>query len=207
MRMLELLEQAGLPKGVVNLLTTSRKEAELLLTHPSVKGISYVGSSSVGRYIYATAASNGKRVQVLGEAKNHGLVLRDANLEMAARIIINSTFGCAGMRCMALPVIVVEEAVADEFLMETAHRLDVPLPLTAMVLEFLQVMKTAGEGDLDHSGLVRLYERIAKTEVMPMNPELPGQGGDLTNNVISGILIYQILYITLESPHFISCAP
>lgn len=116
MRMLELLQEAGLPKGVVNLVTTSRKEAELLLSHPSVKGISYVGSSAVGRQVYATAAAHGKRVQVLGEAKNHGLVLRDANLEMTARAVINSTFGCAGMRCMALPVVVVEEAVADEFL-------------------------------------------------------------------------------------------
>ena len=116
LRIAELLQEIGLPKGVVNVVTTSRNEAELLLRHPDVKGISYVGSTTVGRHIYATAAANGKRVQVLGEAKNHGLVLRDANLEQAARVIINSTFGCAGMRCMALPVIVVEEEVADEFL-------------------------------------------------------------------------------------------
>jgi len=115
-RMLELLYEAGLPAGVVNLITTSRTEAELLLRHPAVKGVSYVGSSTVGRHIYATAAANHKRVQCLGEAKNHGLVLRDANLEMSARIIINSTFGCAGMRCMALPVVAVEEEVADKFM-------------------------------------------------------------------------------------------
>ena len=114
-RMLELMYESDLPPGVVNLVTTSRREAGLLLEDPMVKGISYVGSSSVGRHIYSTAAANGKRVQCLGEAKNHGLVLRDANLEMAARMLINSTFGCAGMRCMALPVIVVEEEVADEF--------------------------------------------------------------------------------------------
>lgn len=115
-RMLELLHEVGLPAGVVNLVTTSRNEAELLLRHPDVKGISYVGSSVVGRHIYATAAANRKRVQCLGEAKNHGLILRDANLEMTARVIINSSFGCAGMRCMALPVVVVEEKVADEFM-------------------------------------------------------------------------------------------
>lgn len=114
-RALELFYEAGLPKGVVSLVTCSRKEAGLLLEHPSVRGISYVGSTSVGRHIYATAAAHGKRVQVLGEAKNHGLVLRDANLEMAARTVINSCFGCAGMRCMALPVIVVENKVASEF--------------------------------------------------------------------------------------------
>lgn len=121
MRILELLHEAGLPPGVVNLVTCSRKEAGLLLEHPAVKGISYVGSTKVGRHIYATAAAHGKRVQVLGEAKNHALVLRDANVEMAARTVINSGFGCAGMRCMALPVVVVEEAVADEFVSCLVH--------------------------------------------------------------------------------------
>lgn len=115
MRMLQLAIEVGLPKGVVNLITCSRNEAELLLKHPDVRGISYVGSTTVGRHIYGLASANGKRVQALCEAKNHGLVLKDADLENSARVIINSTFGCAGMRCMALPVIVVEEAVADEF--------------------------------------------------------------------------------------------
>ena len=116
MRVLELLIEAGLPKGVVNLVTCSRNEAELLLKHPDVRGISYVGSTSVGLHIYSTAAAHGKRVQALCEAKNHGLVLRDAALERAALGIINSTFGCAGMRCMALPSLCVEEACADEFI-------------------------------------------------------------------------------------------
>lgn len=116
MRILELLIEAGLPRGVVNLITCSRNEAELLLKHPDIRGISYVGSTSVGLHIYSTAAAHGKRVQALCEAKNHGLVLRDAALERAAVGIINSSFGCAGMRCMALPVLCVEEACADEFL-------------------------------------------------------------------------------------------
>lgn len=116
MRLLELLIEAGLPKGVVNLVTCTRNEAEILLRHPAVKGISYIGSTAVGMHIYSTAAAHGKRVQALSEAKNHGLVLRDAALERSALGIINSTFGCAGQRCMALPVLVVEEAVADEFL-------------------------------------------------------------------------------------------
>ena len=114
MRMLELLIEAGLPKGVVNLVTCSRTEANLLMAHPDIRGISYVGSTSVGLHIYSTAAANGKRVQALTEAKNHALVLRDAPLERTARGIINSSFGCAGQRCMALPVIVVEDAIADE---------------------------------------------------------------------------------------------
>jgi malonate-semialdehyde dehydrogenase (acetylating)/methylmalonate-semialdehyde dehydrogenase len=114
-RMLELLMEAGLPKGVVNIVTCSRNEAELLLTHPHVRGVSFVGSTSIGKHVYTTAAAYGKRVQAQCEAKNHALVLADAPLERVAAGIINSGFGCAGMRCMALPVVCVEESVADEF--------------------------------------------------------------------------------------------
>ncbi len=113
MRIMELWAEAGLPPGVLNLVTCSRHEAEILLRHPDVKGISFVGSTSVGRHIYEMAAANGKRVQCLTEAKNHALVLKDAALERTARGIINSAFGCAGERCMALPAVVVEEDVAD----------------------------------------------------------------------------------------------
>jgi len=116
MRLLELLIEAGLPKGVVNLVTCSRTEANLLLEHPDIRGVSYVGSTSVGLHIYSTAAANGKRVQALTEAKNHALVLKDAPLERTARGLINSSFGCAGQRCMALPAIVVEDAIADELI-------------------------------------------------------------------------------------------
>ena len=114
MRLAELLEEAGLPAGVVNVVTCSRKEAELFLTHPDVKGISFVGSTGVGKHIYSIAAENGKRVQAQTEAKNHALVLEDAALERTARGIINSAFGCAGERCMALPVVVAQESIADE---------------------------------------------------------------------------------------------
>ena len=114
MRLAELLQEAGLPDGVVNLVTCSRNEAELLLTHPDIKGVTFVGSTSVGLHIYSTAAAHGKRVQALCEAKNHALVLDDAALERSARGIINSAFGCAGERCMALPVIVAQEGIADK---------------------------------------------------------------------------------------------
>ncbi len=128
MRMLELLIEAGLPEGVVNLVTCNRTEAELLLKNPDVKGISYVGSSSVGKHIFSTAAAHGKRVQVLGEAKNHALVLKDAILERVALGIRNSAFGCAGQRCMALPVVCVEEEIADElvsYLVKAAKELKI----------------------------------------------------------------------------------
>ncbi len=116
MRIMELFyEEGGFPKGVVNLVTCSRKEAEILLTDERVKAITFVGSTEIGKHIYSTAAANGKRVQALCEAKNHALVLEDCNLESTTNAIINSTYGCAGMRCMALPVIAVQESIADKF--------------------------------------------------------------------------------------------
>jgi malonate-semialdehyde dehydrogenase (acetylating)/methylmalonate-semialdehyde dehydrogenase len=113
MRCAELWQEAGLPDGVLNIVTCSRNEAETFLRHPDIKGVTFVGSTSVGLHIYSTAAANGKRVQALCEAKNHALVLEDAALERTARGIINSAFGCAGERCMALPVVVAQEGIAD----------------------------------------------------------------------------------------------
>jgi len=113
MRIAELYKEAELPDGVLNVVTCSRMEAEIFLNHPDVKGVSFVGSTSVGLHIYSTAAANGKRVQALCEAKNHALVLEDAPIERTAAGIINAAFGCAGERCMALPVIVVQESIAD----------------------------------------------------------------------------------------------
>ncbi|WP_286680431.1 CoA-acylating methylmalonate-semialdehyde dehydrogenase [Tepidanaerobacter sp. EBM-49] len=118
LRIAELLSQAGLPKGVVNIITCSRKEANLLLSHPDIRGISFVGSTEIGSNIYAQAAANGKRVQCLCEAKNHALVLDDVPIKRTAAGIINSSFGCAGERCMALPVIAVQEDIADELVSE-----------------------------------------------------------------------------------------
>lgn len=114
MKMIDLLCEAGLPAGVVNLVTCSRNEAEILLKHPDVKGITFVGSTSVGKHIYETAAAHGKRVQALCEAKNHCLVMEDAPIERVALGIINATYGCAGERCMALPVVVAQESIADK---------------------------------------------------------------------------------------------
>ena len=101
---------------MINLVTASRDEAEILLRHPDIKGVSFVGSTKVGKHIYATAAANGKRVQALTEAKNHALVLGDCKLERTARGIINAYCGCAGARCMACPVVVVEDCIADELI-------------------------------------------------------------------------------------------
>ncbi len=116
MRILELFyEEAGFPKGVVNLVTCSRKESEMFLTDPRIKAVTFVGSTDIGKHIYSVAAAHGKRVQAQTEAKNHALVLEDCDLESTVNAIINSTYGCAGMRCMALPVIVVQDTIADKF--------------------------------------------------------------------------------------------
>lgn len=113
MRLLELLEEAGLPQGVVSVITADRGTAQLLLTDSRIKGVCFVGTTGAGLKIYAAAAANGKRVQALCEAKNHALVMDDAVLERTAKGIINSAFGCAGERCMALPVVVAQEGIAD----------------------------------------------------------------------------------------------
>ena len=118
LRIAELYKEAGLPDGVINIVTCSRHEAEILLEHPDVKGITFVGSTSVGMHIYSTAAAHGKRVQALCEAKNHALVLNDAPVERTAAGIINSAYGCAGERCMALPVVVAQEGIADALVAE-----------------------------------------------------------------------------------------
>lgn len=112
-RMLEMLYEAGLPAGVVNLVTCGAEQAEHLVAHPDVRGVTFVGSTAVGARVYANAAAHGKRVQALCQAKNHALVMADAPLERTARGIINGGLGCAGERCMALPVVAVQENIAD----------------------------------------------------------------------------------------------
>jgi len=123
MRILELFyDEGGFPAGVVNLVTCSRRESELFLTDPRIKAVTFVGSTDIGKHIYSVAAAHGKRVQAQCEAKNHALVLGDCDLESTVNAIVNSTYGCAGMRCMALPVIVVQESIADSFVKLLKHK-------------------------------------------------------------------------------------
>jgi malonate-semialdehyde dehydrogenase (acetylating)/methylmalonate-semialdehyde dehydrogenase len=102
----ELLEKAGLPKGVVNLVNGGKVAVDTLLDDPRVRALSFVGSTPVARYIYARAGANGKRAQCQGGAKNHVIVLPDADMQMATQIISDSAFGCAGQRCLAVSVAV-----------------------------------------------------------------------------------------------------
>src|SRR5258705_2974805 len=102
----ELLEKTGLPQGVVNLVNGAKGAVDTLLDDPGVRAISFVGSTPVARYIYARAGANGKRAQCQGGAKNHVIVLPDADMPMATQIIADSAFGCAGQRCLAVSVAV-----------------------------------------------------------------------------------------------------
>jgi len=105
-RVFELLEGTGLPKGVVNLVNGGRDVSNGLIDHPKVRAISFVGSTPVARQVYARAGANGKRAQCQGGAKNHVIVLPDADMQMATQIISDSAFGCAGQRCLAVSVAV-----------------------------------------------------------------------------------------------------
>ena len=100
----ELLEKTGLPRGVVNLVNGGKVAVDALLDHPKVRAISFVGSTPVAKYVYSRAAANGKRAQCQGGAKNHVIVLPDADMPMATQIISDSAFGCAGQRCLAVSV-------------------------------------------------------------------------------------------------------
>ncbi len=118
LRIAELYKEAGMPDGVVNVVTCSRHEIDVLLDSPDVKGVTFVGSTPVGKLIYEKAARSGKRVQCLTQAKNHALVMSDTPIERTVAGVINSAYGCAGQRCMALSACVVEEEIADKFVDE-----------------------------------------------------------------------------------------
>ncbi|MCU1584778.1 MAG: CoA-acylating methylmalonate-semialdehyde dehydrogenase [Microbacteriaceae bacterium] len=121
--MAKLFQEAGLPDGVLNVLHGDKVAVDGLLHHPDVASISFVGSTPIAKYIYETGAANGKRVQALGGAKNHMLVLPDADLDLVADSAVNAGFGSAGERCMAISVLVVVEPVADELVEKIAKRM------------------------------------------------------------------------------------
>ncbi|WP_455919973.1 CoA-acylating methylmalonate-semialdehyde dehydrogenase [Priestia megaterium] len=115
-RLVELFEEAGLPKGVLNIVNGAHDVVNGLLEHKLVKAISFVGSQPVAEYVYKKGTENLKRVQALAGAKNHSIVLNDADLNVATKQIIGAAFGSAGERCMAASVVTVQEGVADELI-------------------------------------------------------------------------------------------
>lgn len=121
--MAKLLKEAGLPDGVFTVLNGDKESVDGLLTHPDVKAISFVGSTPIAQYVYETGSRHGKRVQALGGAKNHMLVLPDADLDLVADSAINAGFGSAGERCMAISVVVAVEPVADDLIVKITDRM------------------------------------------------------------------------------------
>ncbi len=118
----ELWAEAGLPAGVFNVVHGDKVAVDALLEHPGVRSVSFVGSTPVARYVYETATRAGKRVQALGGAKNHMVVLPDADLDLAADAAVNAGFGSAGERCMAISAVVAVGAVADQLVAKIAER-------------------------------------------------------------------------------------
>lgn len=123
LRLAELAGEAGLPSGVLNVVQGDAVAVDRLLTHPDVAAVSFVGSTPVARHVYATATAKGKRVQALGGAKNHLVVLPDADLDAAADAAVSAAFGSAGERCMAVSVVVAVGSVADDLVDAIAARL------------------------------------------------------------------------------------
>lgn len=121
--MAELLAEAGLPAGVFNVLQGDKVSVDRILEHPDIAAVSFVGSTPIAKYIYTTGTANGKRVQALGGAKNHMVVLPDADIDMAADAAVSAAYGSAGERCMAISVVVAVGNVADPLIEAIAKRL------------------------------------------------------------------------------------
>src|ERR1700704_4219499 len=117
MRMAELLDEAGLPEGVFNVIHGDKEAVDAILSHPDIKAVSFVGSTPIAKYIYETGARHGKRVQALGGAKNHMIIMPDADMDQAVDALMGAAFGSAGERCMAISVAVpVGETTANRLI-------------------------------------------------------------------------------------------
>ena len=119
----KLMKQAGVPDGVFNVVNGDKVAVDCLLEHPDVAAVSFVGSTPIAKYIYETGTKNGKRVQALGGAKNHMLVLPDADLDMAADAAVSAAYGSAGERCMAISVLLAVDSVADALITKIQERI------------------------------------------------------------------------------------
>jgi malonate-semialdehyde dehydrogenase (acetylating)/methylmalonate-semialdehyde dehydrogenase len=116
LRLAELMLEAGAPEGLLNVVQGDKVVVDAILTHPDIKAVSFVGSSDIAHYVYSTGTANGKRVQAMGGAKNHGVILPDADMDQVIADFSGAAYGSAGERCMALPVAVpVGQDTADEF--------------------------------------------------------------------------------------------
>jgi malonate-semialdehyde dehydrogenase (acetylating)/methylmalonate-semialdehyde dehydrogenase len=160
----ELLKEAGVPDGVFNVVQGDRIAVDRILEHPDIAAVSFVGSTPVARHIYETGTKNGKRVQALGGAKNHMVVLPDADIEMAADAAVSAAYGSAGERCMAISVVVAVGDVAD--------------PLVNAIEQRLPKIKV-GPGTDDESEMGPLITREHRDKVASYLDSGPAQGATL----------------------------
>ena len=202
-RLFELFDQLGLPPGVLNLVNGGKAAVDALLDHPAVRAISFVGSTPIARYVYSRGSSSGKRVQAQGGAKNHVVVLPDADMEMTAQIINDSAFGCAGQRCLAVSTAITVGQARQTFteaitglarsintnygLEEGAQMGPVITPESKARIEGL-IAKSAGEGAtvvLDgRSAKISKYESGNFVKPTILDNVVPG--GEISNTEIFG---------------------
>ncbi|MFK8846768.1 CoA-acylating methylmalonate-semialdehyde dehydrogenase [Streptomyces sp. Ac-502] len=164
LKLAELAAEAGLPDGVLNVVNGDKVAVDRILEHPDVAAVSFVGSTPIARYIHATGTANGKRVQALGGAKNHMLVLPDADLDLAADSAINAAYGSAGERCMAISVVVAVGDTAD--------------PLIEKIKERAAAL-TIGPGDDPASEMGPLITKAHRDKVASYVAGAAAQGADV----------------------------
>jgi malonate-semialdehyde dehydrogenase (acetylating)/methylmalonate-semialdehyde dehydrogenase len=160
----ELLKEAGLPDGVFNVVMGDKVAVDAVLTHPDIAAVSFVGSTPIAKYVYETATSNGKRCQALGGAKNHMIVLPDADIDMAADAAVSAAYGSAGERCMAVSQVV---AVGD-----------VAQPLIQAIKERIPKVKV-GDGLDPSSEMGPLVTREHRDRVASYVENAPAEGADV----------------------------
>ncbi|KOG53781.1 methylmalonate-semialdehyde dehydrogenase [Streptomyces griseoflavus] len=164
LKLAELAAEAGLPDGVLNIVNGDKVAVDRILEHPDIAAVSFVGSTPIARYIHTTGTANGKRVQALGGAKNHMLVLPDADLDLAADSAINAAYGSAGERCMAISVVVAVDNTAD--------------PLIEKIKERAAAL-TIGPGDDPSSEMGPLITKAHRDKVASYVADAAAQGADV----------------------------
>ena len=172
MLLAELLAQAGLPDGCFNVVHGDRTAVERILEHDDVAAVSFVGSTPIARHVYETGTRHGKRVQALGGAKNHMLVLADADLDMAADAAVGAAFGSAGERCMAISVVLAADAIADDLVEAIRTRVD---------------DITVGAGNSDDSDMGPLVTAEARDRVAGYVDGAPGDGATVVVDGRDGV--------------------
>lgn len=199
LRIAELLQEAGLPNGVFNVVQGGKEIVDHLIEHPQVQALSFVGSTPIAKSIYANGASHGKRVQALGGAKNHLVVMPDANMEQASNALIGSAFGAAGERCMSISVAVLVGDAAEKILPILENRID-KLKLSHGMDKDAEMGPVISKDALDRiQGYIAQGQKEgAKLLVDGRSPELGGGlengfyiGGCLFDNVNPSMKIYQ----------------